>query len=82
MAGYKNNSNKSVVFLYSKDRQAEKEIKQMKPFVIVTNNITYLGVTNQASVRYVWQELQVSEERNRRRSQMMERPHMLMDRHS
>ena len=45
VAGYKMNSKKkSIAFLYSKDRQAEKEIKQMKPFVIVTNNITYLGV--------------------------------------
>jgi hypothetical protein len=43
--GYKINSNKSVGFLYSKDEQAEKEIKEMTPFTIVTNNITYLGVT-------------------------------------
>ena len=45
MTGYKSNSNKSVAFLYSKDKQAEKEIREMKPFTIVTNNITYLGVT-------------------------------------
>ena len=44
-AEYKINSNKSVVFLYSKDKQAEKEIREMKPFTIVTNNIIYLGVT-------------------------------------
>ena len=42
---YKINRNKSVVFLYSKDKQAEKEIKEMTPFTIATNNITYLGVT-------------------------------------
>ena len=45
MAGYKINSNKSVAFLYSKDKQDEKEIREMTPFTIVTNNITYLGVT-------------------------------------
>ena len=45
MAGYKINSNKSVAFLYSKDKQAEKEIREMTPFTIVTNNIRYLGVT-------------------------------------
>ena len=45
MAGYKINSNKSVVFLYSKDNQAEKEIKEMIAFTIVTNSIKYLGVT-------------------------------------
>jgi len=45
VAGYKINSNKSVAFLYSKDKQAEKEIREMTPFTIVTNNIKYLGVT-------------------------------------
>jgi hypothetical protein len=45
MAGYKINSNKSVGFLYSKDKQAEKEIKEMTLFKIVTNNIKYLSVT-------------------------------------
>ena len=45
MAGYKISSNKSVAFLYSKDKQAEKEIREMTPITIVTNNITYLPVT-------------------------------------
>ena len=45
VAGYKINSNKSVAFLYSKDKQAEKEIMETTPFSIVTNNIKYLGVT-------------------------------------
>jgi hypothetical protein len=45
VAGYKINSNKSVAFLYSKDKQAEKEIRETTPFTIVTNNIKYLGVT-------------------------------------
>jgi len=45
VSGYKINSNKSVAFLYSKDKQAEKEIKEMTPFTIVPNNIKYLGVT-------------------------------------
>jgi hypothetical protein len=34
-----------VAFLYSKDRQAEKEIREMTTFTIVTSNIKYLGVT-------------------------------------
>jgi hypothetical protein len=33
-----------VAFLYSKDKQAEKEIRETTPFTIVTNNIKYLGV--------------------------------------
>ena len=34
-----------MAFLYSKDKQAEKEIRETTPFTIVTNNIKYLGVT-------------------------------------
>jgi hypothetical protein len=42
---YKINSNRSVVFLYTKNKQAEKEIRETTPFTIVTNNIKYIGVT-------------------------------------
>ena len=35
-----------MAFLYTKNKQAEKEIRETKPFFsIVTNNIKYLGVT-------------------------------------
>ena len=51
VATYKINSNKSVAFLYSKDKQAEKEIREMAPFTIVTNNITYLNVTLNKQVK-------------------------------
>jgi hypothetical protein len=34
-----------VVFLYTKDKQDEKEIRETTPFKIVTNNIKYIGVT-------------------------------------
>jgi hypothetical protein len=44
IAGYKINSNISVSFLYKKDKQAEKKIRETAPFTIVTNNIKYLGV--------------------------------------
>jgi hypothetical protein len=33
-----------MAFLYTKDKQAEKEIRETTPFTIVTN-IIYLGVT-------------------------------------
>jgi hypothetical protein len=33
-----------VAFLYTKDKQTEKEIKETTPFTIFTNNIKYLGV--------------------------------------
>jgi hypothetical protein len=42
---YKIYSNKSMAFLYTKDKQAEKEIRETTPFPIVTSNIKYLGVT-------------------------------------
>ena len=45
VAGYKINSNKSVTFLYTKDKQTEKEIWETTPFSIVTNSIKYLGMT-------------------------------------
>ena len=45
VAGYKINSNKSVAFLYTKDKWTEKEIRETTPFTIVTNNIKYFGVT-------------------------------------
>jgi hypothetical protein len=43
VAGYKINSNKSMAFLYTKDKQAEKEIRETTAFSIVTNNIKYLA---------------------------------------
>jgi hypothetical protein len=45
VAGYKISSNKSVAFLYTKDKQTEKEIRETTPFTIVTTNIKYLDCT-------------------------------------
>jgi hypothetical protein len=45
VAGYKIKSNKSVAFLYKKDKQIEKEIREPTPFTIVKNKIKYLGLT-------------------------------------
>ena len=45
VAGYKINSNKSVAFLYTKDKETGKEIRVKIPFTIATNSIKYLGVT-------------------------------------
>jgi hypothetical protein len=39
VAGYKINSNKSVPFLYTNDKQNDNEIGETTPFTIVTNNI-------------------------------------------
>jgi hypothetical protein len=45
VAGYTINSNKSVAFLYTKDKQDEKLIRETTSFTIVTNNIIYFCVT-------------------------------------
>jgi hypothetical protein len=34
-----------MAFLYTKDKQAEKEIRETTPFSIIINNIKFLGVT-------------------------------------
>jgi hypothetical protein len=34
-----------MAFLYTKDKQDEKEIRETTPFSIITNNIIHLGVT-------------------------------------
>ena len=41
VAGYKINSKKSMAFLYTKDKKAEKEIRETTPLSILTNNIKY-----------------------------------------
>jgi hypothetical protein len=59
VAGYEINSNKSVSFNYTKDKKAMKEIREMTPFTIVTNNITFPDVTlNKESEKSVLQEHQ------------------------
>ena len=54
LAGYKMKSSKSVAFLYSKDKQAEKEIREMTLYTIATNNIKCLGVTLSKQVKNLY----------------------------
>jgi hypothetical protein len=56
VAGYKINSNKSVAFLYTMGKPAEKEIRETMPFTIVTNNIKYLGVTLSKEVKDLYEK--------------------------
>jgi hypothetical protein len=68
MTGYEINSKKSITFLYSKDKSAEKVIREVIPFAIIsfntkqtnkqTNKQTWCD-SNQTSERSVHQELQV-----------------------
>jgi hypothetical protein len=57
VAGYKINSNKSVAFLYTKHKQAEKEIRERTPFTIVINNIKYVGVTLTKQVKVLYDKM-------------------------
>ena len=57
VAGYKINSKKSMAFLYTKDKQAEKEIRETIPFSIVTNNIKYVGVTLAKEVKDLYDKI-------------------------
>jgi hypothetical protein len=43
-----------VVFLYTKDKQTEKEIRETTTFKMVTNNLKYLGVTLNKKVKYLY----------------------------
>ena len=45
VAGYKITCKKSVALLYTKDKEAGREIRETSPFTIATNSIKYLGVT-------------------------------------
>jgi hypothetical protein len=56
VARYKINSNKSVAFLYTNDKQAEKEIRETIPFTIATNNkkISWAN-SKQTSGSPIWQ---------------------------
>jgi hypothetical protein len=54
--GYNINSNKSVAYLYTKNKKAEKEIRETTSFTIVTNNIKYCGVTITKQVKDLYDE--------------------------
>jgi len=44
VAGYKINTQKSLAFLYTKNENSEREIKESIPFTIATKRIKYLGI--------------------------------------
>jgi len=44
IAGYKINTQKSLVFLYTNNEKSEREINKLIPFTIATKRIKYLGI--------------------------------------
>ena len=52
VAGYKINSQKSIAFLYTNNKMAEKEIRERTPFTVASNTVKYRGDnSNKASER-------------------------------
>ena len=44
VAGFKSNTQKSLVFLYTNSEKTEREIKETIPFTIAMKRIKYLGI--------------------------------------
>ena len=79
--GYKINTSKSVAFPYSKDKQAEKEIREMTPFTIATNYIKYLEVTLTKHVKDLYDKnFKILKKETEEDLKKMGKPTMLMDR--
>jgi len=51
VAGYKINFKKSVAFLYTNNKWAEKEIREIVSYTIATENIKYFGIVLTKQVR-------------------------------
>ena len=56
VSGYKINIQKSIVFLYTKDEAAEREIKKTIPFIWAPKTIRYLGINLSKEVKDLYSE--------------------------
>ena len=56
VAGYKINTQKSVVFLYTNNKLAEKELRKTIPFTIASKKIKYLGINLTKEVKDLYPE--------------------------
>ena len=63
-AGYKVNTHKSKVFLYTNNETSETEIREKMPFDRLTRKIKYLGINLTKEVRDLYSENYNTEERN------------------
>ena len=50
------NIKKSVAFLYTRNKAAEREIKELIPFTIASKPIKYLGINLTKEVKYLYAE--------------------------
>ena len=56
VAGYKTNTQKSFVFLYTNNEESEREIKESIPFTIATKRIKYLGINLPTETKELYRE--------------------------
>ena len=54
--GYKINAQKSLAFLYTKNKRSEREIKETIPFTTATKRIKYLGINIPKEVKDLYAE--------------------------
>ena len=56
VAGYKINIEKSVAFLYTKNKLSEREIKEITTCIIISKRIRYLGINLLKEVKDLYSE--------------------------
>jgi hypothetical protein len=66
-----------MAFLYTKDKQAEKEIKETTPLSIVTNNIKYLGMTQTKEVKDLYDKNFTKKKKKKKKSLVWWRTHLV-----
>ena len=64
VAGYKINTQKSLVFLYTNNEQSKREIKESIPFSIATKRIKYLRISLSKETKELYTEKYDTNERN------------------
>ena len=66
VTGYKINTQKSLVFLYTNNEKSEREVKESMPFTIATKRIKYLGINLPKETEELYTENYDTNERNQR----------------
>ena len=66
VSGYKINTQKSLVFLYTNNDKSEREIKESIPYTTATKRIKYLGINLPEETKELYTENYDTDERNQR----------------
>ena len=65
-AGYKIDTQKSFVFLYTNNERSEREVKETIPFNITLKRIKYLGINLPKEAKDLYSENYDTDDRNQR----------------